>query len=61
MSDEADEPTSKVLFENHQWRVTAYGMESVKPAPAYELSADRLLKAKRSNSMTGRFTMAEKS
>ena len=32
MSDEADEPKSKILFENRQWRVTAYGMESFKPA-----------------------------
>ena len=43
MSDEADEPTFNVLFENHQWRVTGYGMEPVKPALASELSANRLL------------------
>ena len=34
---------SKVLFENHQWQVTDYGMESVKPAPTYHFNAERLL------------------
>ena len=43
MTNKTDEQTSKVLYENNQWRVTASGMESVKPAPTYELSANRLL------------------
>jgi hypothetical protein len=43
MSDETDEPASRVLFENHQWQVTDYGVESIKPAPTYNFSADRLL------------------
>jgi hypothetical protein len=30
-------------FENHQWSVTDYGVESVKPAPEYHFEANRLL------------------
>ena len=41
--DESGEPASKVLYQNHQWAVTDYGVESVKPAPTYHFSADRLL------------------
>ncbi len=40
--DENEKP-SKVLFENHQWKVTDYGVESVKPAPTYHFYAERLL------------------
>jgi hypothetical protein len=43
MSDEDDEPPSKVLFENHQWQVTDYGVESAKPAPTYHFEARRVL------------------
>ena len=55
MSDEADVPTSKVLFENHQWRVTAYGVGSIEPAPTYELPAKRFLEIIGPSSMIGRF------
>jgi hypothetical protein len=60
MSDGANEPTSKVLFENHQWRVTAYGVESVEPAPTYELSADQLLESERAGYYDWPVHMAEK-
>ena len=60
MSDEADEPKSKVLFENHQWRVTAYGVESIEPAPTYELSAERLLETRRGGFYDWPVQMAEK-
>jgi hypothetical protein len=43
MSDEPDEHPSTVLFENHQWQVTDYGMESAKPAPTYHFEGRRLL------------------
>jgi hypothetical protein len=41
--DDAEEALSKILFENHQWQVTDYGVESVKPAPGYHFEARRLL------------------
>jgi len=41
--DESGEPASKVLYQNHQWAVTDYGVESVKPERKYHFSADRLL------------------
>ena len=31
------------IFQNHQWSVTDYGVESVKPAPEYHFAAKRLL------------------
>jgi len=41
--DDGEKP-SKVLFENLQWQVTDYGMESVrKNAPYYHFNAERLL------------------
>jgi hypothetical protein len=61
MSDEAEVPTSKVLFENHQWRVTAFGMESIEPAPTYELSAERFLESNRGELYDWPVHMAEKS
>jgi hypothetical protein len=60
MSDEADVPTSKVLFENHQWRVTAYGVESIEPAPTYELSAERFLETNMTEFYDWPVHMAEK-
>jgi hypothetical protein len=33
----------KVLFQNRQWAVTDYGVESVKPAPSYNFTAERLV------------------
>jgi hypothetical protein len=60
MSDEADVPTSKGLFENHQWRVTAYGVESIEPAPTYELSAKRFLETNRTEFYDWPVHMAEK-
>jgi hypothetical protein len=59
MSDEADEPKSKILFENRQWRVTASGVESVN-APAYEISTDRLLETERAGLYDWPVQMAEK-
>jgi hypothetical protein len=44
-SDESRQPPSKVLYQNHQWAVTDYGVESVKPAPTYHFNAERLLEA----------------
>jgi hypothetical protein len=42
--DEGGEPPSKVLFANHQWSVTDYGVEAVRPdAPYYHFGADRIL------------------
>ncbi|MCK1494447.1 hypothetical protein IVB14_29575 [Bradyrhizobium sp. 180] len=43
--DDDDEPPSKVLFQNHQWSVTDYGVEAVKPAPYYHFDKTRLLEA----------------
>jgi hypothetical protein len=47
MSEDDDEnpDLGVVLFQNHQWAVTDYGMESVKPGAPYHyhFSADRLL------------------
>jgi hypothetical protein len=51
---------SKVLFENHQWRVTAYGVESIEPAPTYELWAERLLETRRGGFYDWPVQMAEK-
>jgi len=31
------------VFENHQWEVTDYGVESKRPAPTYNFEAARLL------------------
>jgi hypothetical protein len=31
------------IFQNNQWSVTDYGVESVKPAPEYHFEAGRLL------------------
>jgi hypothetical protein len=42
--DDDEEPPSKVLFENHQWSVTDYGVEAVRPAaPYYHFDKSRLL------------------
>ena len=42
--DDDDEPPSKVLFQNHQWSVTDYGVESVRPeAPYYHFEKRRIL------------------
>jgi hypothetical protein len=44
--DENDEPPSEVWFENHQWSVTDYGVEAVRPAaPYYHFDKTRLLEA----------------
>lgn len=37
------EPPSEVWFKNHQWSVTDYGVEAVKPAPYYHFDKSRLL------------------
>ena len=42
--DENDEAPSEVWFQNHQWSVTDYGVESVRPgAPNYHFDKTRLL------------------
>jgi hypothetical protein len=42
--DEHDEPPSEIWFKNHQWSVTDYGVESVRPAaPYYHFAKTRLL------------------
>jgi hypothetical protein len=43
MSDEDDEPPSEIWFKNHQWSVTDYGVEAVKPAPYYHFDKKRIL------------------
>jgi hypothetical protein len=46
MSDEANEEDDEtiVLFQNHQWAVTDYGMETLEqPEPKYHFNAERLL------------------
>jgi hypothetical protein len=60
MSDEADEPTSEIFFENHQWRVTAYGVESLEPGITYELPAERFLESSRGAVYDWPVHMAEK-
>jgi hypothetical protein len=44
--EDTNEPKSRVLFENHQWQVTDFGVESIRPAPTYPIPADRLLEAR---------------
>jgi hypothetical protein len=60
MSNKADAPTSKVLFENRQWRVTAYGLRSIEPAPTFKLSAERFLETNRAEFYDWPVQMAEK-
>jgi hypothetical protein len=47
MSHDEDEPPSEVWFQNHQWSVTDYGVESVTPGAPYHYHFDksRLLEA----------------
>jgi hypothetical protein len=41
---DGEEPPSEVWFQNHQWLVTDYGVESVRPAtPYYHFNKERLL------------------
>jgi hypothetical protein len=42
--EDEEEEKSEIWFENHQWSVTDYGVESVRPAaPYYHFNKERLL------------------
>lgn len=41
MSDDDEEQSSVVWFENHQWSVTDYGVESVRPGAPYHYHFDK--------------------